>query len=190
MVNKARNRVRIIAGRLRGRMISFPDQTGLRPTGDRIRETLFSWLQPSLPGSHCLDMFAGSGVLGFEAISRGAADLLLLDKSPIVVRELQANCKLLGLSNVEVDCADATRVELLAGLDSNPFDVVFIDPPFADGLHLAAVQALCKGNMLAEGALVAIECDKQQAAVPVPDHWELWREKQTGNVRLRLYRVN
>ncbi len=171
-------------------MVSFPDHQGLRPTGDRMRETLFSWLQTSLPGSRCLDMFAGSGVLGFEAISRGAAEVLLVEKSAAVAKELKASCSLLEVQNARVECGDVTRMALTVGTDSRGFNIVFIDPPFDAGLHAVAVQVLAERGVLCKDALVSIESDRRMPPVSVPDNWVLWREKHTRNAGLQLYRVN
>jgi len=128
-------------------MLDFADADGLRPTGDRLRETLFSWLQPWLVGSHCLDMFAGSGVLGIEAISRGAASALLIEKSKAVHSDLVRGIAGLSLDNVVLRCADATQSAKLSY--QYPFDIVFIDPPFGAGLHNAAIQSVNRSGALA-----------------------------------------
>lgn len=123
------NRVRIIGGRWRGRKLCFPDSEGLRPTGDRIRETVFNWLMPVLPAARCLDLFAGSGALGFEALSRGAGSCLLLERNARAVRCLQEAKQLLSAEGATVIAADSLQwLSSAAGA----FDIVFIDPPFAD----------------------------------------------------------
>jgi 16S rRNA (guanine966-N2)-methyltransferase len=125
--------VRIIGGVWRSRMIPFPDLTGLRPTPDRVRETLFNWLGQDLTGKCCLDLFAGSGALGFEALSRGAASVTMVERSPRACRALQDNAALLGAWDLNVVCGDA--LEFLAGLPaSTRYDVVFLDPPFGAGI--------------------------------------------------------
>lgn len=196
LAKKSRNKVRIIAGSLRGRLVGFPDEPGLRPTGDRLRETLFSWLQSSLPESRCLDMFAGSGALGFEAVSRGARQVVMFEKSRKVYTELCNSIDLLGINGVKLDCVDATRVDVLAryrsdiaGDQNNGFNIVFIDPPFADLIHQKAVDCLIAANVLAENALVSLESGKRDSTVSVPGHWQLEKEKPAGEVCLRLYRV-
>jgi len=127
------NRVRIIGGVWRSRMIPFPDLPGLRPTPDRVRETLFNWLGQNLAGRHCLDLYAGSGALGFEALSRGAASVTMVERAPRVCRALQDNAVLLGARDLNVVCGDA--LEFLAGVPvSTRFDVVFLDPPFGAGI--------------------------------------------------------
>ena len=127
------NRVRIIGGVWRSQMIPFPDLPGLRPTPDRVRETLFNWLGQNLAGRHCLDLYAGSGALGFEALSRGAASVTMVERAPRVCRALQDNAVLLGARDLNVVCGDA--LEFLAGVPvSTRFDVVFLDPPFGAGI--------------------------------------------------------
>ncbi len=125
------NRVRIIAGRQRRRLLRFPDVPGLRPTPDRVRETLFNWLGQDLAGRRCLDAFAGSGALGLEAASRGAVRVLLLERDPRVLAALRGNARELGLGGVEVLGVDA--LAYLAGTGET-FDVIFLDPPFGAGL--------------------------------------------------------
>lgn len=189
LANKSRNKVRIISGRLRGRMVGFPDESGLRPTGDRLRETLFSWLQAHLSGSGCLDMFAGSGVLGFEAVSRGAGQVVLFEKSASVYAQLCRSVDQLGLDNVTVHRIDATSssdiVRASSGIDK--FNVVFIDPPFAQMLHETAIDALMQADVLAQDAMICLESGKRQGPVKVPEQWTLQREKIAGEVRLCLY---
>lgn len=196
LAKKSRNKVRIIAGSLRGRLIGFPDEPGLRPTGDRLRETLFSWLQPTLPGSRCLDMFAGSGALGFEALSRGASQVVMLEKSRKVHGELRNNIDLLGIDNIQLDCVDATSVDVITGFrpvngnsTSGGFNIVFIDPPFADQIHQKALDCLVAANVLADDALVTLESSKRDVSVNVPAYWHIEKEKFAGEVCLRLYRV-
>ncbi len=126
----ASNTLRIIGGDHRGRKLRFLDARGLRPTGDRIRETLFNWLQNDISGSHCLDMFAGSGALGFEAASRGAAQVHMIEYNPRVAAQLSDNCELLRIQDrVHVHKGSALS---WVGKNADVFDIVFIDPPFAD----------------------------------------------------------
>ena len=125
------NQLRIIGGSHRRRNISFPTSDGLRPTGDRIRETLFNWLEPEIAGTNCLDLFAGSGALGFESLSRGARAATLLETNKSVVMNLRNNTTKLGFTNVRIIRAEA-RQWLISEVASDPFDVVFVDPPFAD----------------------------------------------------------
>lgn len=182
--------VRIIGGRWRSRRLRFPAVDGLRPTGDRLRETLFNWLQPHLPGGHCLDLFAGSGALGFEAASRGAAAVVLVDAEPRVVQALRANCALLAAAAVTVVHGDA--LEWLARGPSaatpTPFDLVFLDPPFQAAVIASAAARLEAGGWLAPAAWVYIETAVEQAPATLPANWRLHREQCAGRVNCRLYR--
>ena len=178
--------MRIIAGQWRGRKLSFPDAQGLRPTSDRIRETLFNWLQPGLPGARCLDLFAGSGALGFEAASRGAAQVVMVEHVQAVVRALQENARQLSASSLQIARQDA--VDFLATV-SEPFDVVFLDPPFSDTtLLMQAIAALSVPGRLKEGARVYIETPSRDAEPAVPGGWRQEKYKKAGQVAYRLYR--
>lgn len=178
--------MRIIAGQWRGRKLSFPDARGLRPTSDRIRETLFNWLQPVLPGARCLDLFAGSGALGFEAASRGAAQVVMVESARDVVGALQENAKLLSASSVQICQQDAASY-LAAG--SGPFDVVFLDPPFSSpGLLVQSITGLSTPGWLAAGAWVYIETPSNVAEPALPVNWMPEKQKKAGQVAYRLYR--
>jgi 16S rRNA (guanine966-N2)-methyltransferase len=176
-------RLRIIAGRYGGRKLPVPDQPGLRPTGDRIRETLFNWLAPVIEGSRCLDAFAGTGALGFEAASRGAREVVMLERSDAVAPVLQANVRLLGAEEVRVERADALGWLSRPG---PPFDIVFLDPPFADGLLGPACQLLAANGWLAPGARVYLEAPVDQPLPALPEGWGILRDKQAGQVRYLL----
>lgn len=179
----ATNRVRIIGGIHRGRLVSFPDAAGLRPTADRVRETLFNWLQPLIPGSHCLDLFAGSGAIGFEAASRGAERVVMVERNPKVAARLEENARELGLANVEVSVSDA-----LVWLASckEAFDLVFLDPPFADRLLGPALQGLTQPGLLLEGARIYLETDAGESFPPLPPGLVPLREKVAGQIRYGL----
>ena len=175
--------VRLIGGRWRGTRLPVPDVAGLRPTSDRVRETLFNWLQPMLPGARVLDLFAGSGALGLEAVSRGASSAVLVEADPGLAGALQAAVARLDAGGqVQVQRADA-----LAYLDRDGpcFDLAFVDPPFAAGLW-PAVLARLPGRMAADGWLY-VESPASLAPVP-PVDWRLHREGQTRDVRYALYR--
>lgn len=178
------HRLRIIGGRWRSRTLSFPAVEGLRPTGDRIRETLFNWLAPILPGSRCLDLFAGSGILGLEALSRGADHCTLVELNPTAVQQLRESARQLGADNIEI--LQMTALVFLAQKPENPFDVVFLDPPFA-GDHWQTVMTKLAEGWLREGALIYVEAPPDAPLTP-PANWFLHREKQTGHVCYRLYR--
>lgn len=176
--------VRIIGGRWRGTRLPVPDSPGLRPSSDRVRETLFNWLQPALPGARVLDLFAGTGVLGLEAVSRGAASAHLLEAEPRLARALQAAVVRLGASGeVAVHHGDA-----LAWLHAQPpggYDVAFVDPPFAAGLWEPVLAAL--PAVLAADAWLYIESPSGHAPATSPE-WALHRENRTRDVRYALYR--
>jgi 16S rRNA (guanine966-N2)-methyltransferase len=179
----AAGQVRVIAGRWRGSKLPVAGRDGLRPTSDRVRETLFNWLAPVLHGARCLDLFAGSGALGFEAGSRGAARVLMVERDPQLAASLQATAARLVADAVEVRCADALRV--LQDEGSERFDIVFVDPPFAAGLWPAVLERLPR--RLADDAWIYLEAPL--AAPPaVPAGWQLHREGQTREVRYALYR--
>ncbi|MES9992104.1 MAG: 16S rRNA (guanine(966)-N(2))-methyltransferase RsmD [Candidatus Thiodiazotropha sp.] len=174
--------VRIIGGIHRGRRLNFPELPGLRPTGDRIRETLFNWLQPYIEGSRCLDLFAGSGALGLEAASRGAAHVVMLDSALAVVRQLAENKRQLGLDQVQVVRADALQ---WLEHDASPFDIVFLDPPFVDNLLQPLCQRLSMG-WLADGAHVYLEDAVQRNMPTLPEGWEMQKQKTAGQVHYGL----
>ena len=181
---RAGNRVRLIGGAHRGRRLEFPDAVGLRPTGDRIRETLFNWLQGVIPGARCLDLFAGSGALGFEAASRGAAEVVLVESAPAVARALRENALALGLGDVaRVVEADALR--WLAVAEARSFDVVFLDPPFAAALLGPALEALGRRPWLSPGARIYLE-RSEDGEWPLPAGWVLLRDRRAGNVAYAL----
>jgi 16S rRNA (guanine966-N2)-methyltransferase len=174
--------VRIIGGTHRGRRLAFADLPGLRPTGDRIRETLFNWLQPYIAGARCLDLFAGSGALGLEAASRGAAEVVMLDTAMAVVRQLTENKRQLGLDQVSVIRADALQ---WLEQDPTPFDIVFLDPPFVDNLLQPLCQRLSMG-WLADGALIYLEDALSRDMPTLPHGWEMRKQKSTGQVHYGL----
>ncbi|MGK2914004.1 MAG: 16S rRNA (guanine(966)-N(2))-methyltransferase RsmD [Porticoccaceae bacterium] len=181
--------VRIIGGRWRSRRLSFPAAPGLRPTGDRMRETLFNWLSPKLPGARCLDLFAGSGALGIEAASRGAAAVVLVERDSAVAAALKQNCALLAATEIEIVHAEALAWLETRGEAYPPFDIVFLDPPFAANLVALASQRLVADHCLAPGALIYVE----RAIDSVGDHlygnWRLLRTQPAGRVVCQLYQV-
>jgi len=178
------NRLRIIGGRWRGRKLSFPDALGLRPTGDRLRETLFNWLQVHLPERRCLDLFAGSGALGFEAASRAADEVVMVEANPQVARSLAANIELLKADQIRLVSGKAQRY---LQQTPEPFDLVFLDPPFEDDV-LSEVFSLLEQGWLAEGALIYLEQPLRTELV-FPDHWQILKEKQVGQVQVWLLSV-
>jgi len=179
-------KIRIIAGRLRGSKLEVLDRPGLRPTPDRVRETLFNWLAPRIEGARCLDLFAGSGALGLEAISRGAASAVLIERDPALAASLRATIARLGATGAEVRCTDA--LVFLAG-PSTRFDLVFVDPPFDADLWSRVCARLVEGAWLAPGALVHVEWPANRELAMPPD-FRRHREGRAGAVRHALYVVD
>lgn len=181
---KTANKVRIIGGKWRGRNISFPDVPGLRPTGDRMRETLFNWLAPVIPGARCLDLFAGSGALGFEALSRGAASCVFVEQHATVAAQLRETARVLDAATAEIVCMDMRQ---WLATQSAPFDVVFLDPPFAEPSYQAAVvlPALMVSGRIAPNAWCYVE---QPVGVMAPalSSWRMHRELVAGAARCML----
>jgi len=176
--------VRIIAEHLRGSKLPVPDRPGLRPTSDRVRETLFNWLQPRLPGARVLDLFAGTGALGFEAASRGAGEVLPVERDPDLARSLREQATRLKVDRLRVVAEDA--VAWLGRTPDQAFDLVFLDPPFAAALWEPAAAALAP--WLAPGALIYVECPRN-VAPSLPASWQLQREGETRDVRYALHRA-
>lgn len=181
----ATNQLRIIGGLWRGRKLIFPDVDGLRPTGDRIRETLFNWLAPELQGSRCLDLFAGSGALGIEALSRGAEVSLLVERDSKAAAQLRSNLELLKANGGRVLNADVMEI-LRKGNTEAPYHIIFIDPPFQLKLWQSVIEALEGGNWLAENATIYIESGRDDHYAP-PINWQLHRDKHAGAVSYRLF---
>jgi len=180
--------LRIIAGVWRGRKIPFIPVEGLRPTPDRVRETLFNWLQTSIPGANCLDLCCGSGALGFEALSRGAAAVTFVDQSSIVVQQIKQNLQLLKAQNGAVLHQDALQwLESRLKDQEARYDLVFLDPPFRKGLIKPMLQLLETKNLLNTGALVYVEAESEWIPDIATTPWQLYREKVAGQVAYRLY---
>jgi len=175
--------VRIIAGRWRNSRLQVPDLDGLRPTAERVRETVFNWLQPRLSGARCLDLFAGTGALGLEAASRGAAEVLLIEHNPLLAQRLRATVERLQATQVRVIGADANAWLAHA---SGAFDLVFVDPPFARNLWNQTLASLAP--VLAGDARVYVEAGLA-ATITIPAGWSELREGRTREVRYALYAV-
>jgi 16S rRNA (guanine966-N2)-methyltransferase len=181
------NQVRIIGGRHRGRRLHFTPGRGLRPTADRVRETLFNWLRADLAGARCLDLFAGSGALGLEALSRGAAALTLVERNRWVAQRLRDNVALLHEQALaEVIQADALR--LLSAPPAQPYDIVFIDPPFAEDLLPAVSTRLEQCAWLSPEAMIYLEQDTHRPWPTLPVNWAIQREGRAGGSAQRLLR--
>ena len=209
--NTGRQRVRIVAGQWRGRLIDFPDRPGLRPTTDRSRETLFNWLQPTIRGAVCLDLFAGSGVLGFEAASRGAAQVHLFENDAVTAENLELQKTRLSPSVNQQQPSDAAdsclasaisvhNADVMQILNEGPgqgrpaADIVFVDPPFAAALQTTVLLALQSGEWLKKGACVYLEAPGANLADLLPavlpdgesEHWQILRQKRSGGVTYGL----
>ncbi|GAB4352684.1 MAG: 16S rRNA (guanine(966)-N(2))-methyltransferase [Immundisolibacter sp.] len=182
-MRRHRNEVRIIAGRWRGRRLRFPAEAGIRPTPDRVRETLFNWLQGVIVGARCLDLFAGSGALGIEALSRGADSAVLVERNPRVAAYLRDTLAQLQTGAGEVQQVEAAAFLRRAG---RRFDVVFLDPPFAEDALAPLLQELVRGGQLAAGARVYIEHAARGGPPPLPPGFELHRSKRAGEVGYHL----
>jgi 16S rRNA (guanine966-N2)-methyltransferase len=173
------NSVRIIGGQWRGRRIRFPSAAELRPTPDRVRETLFNWLQGVIGDARCLDLFAGSGALGLEALSRGAREVVFVEREPRVAAALKETIASLGDGRSRVVTADAFRY--LEGA-ARAFDVVFLDPPFAQGRLPELCKLLEHGGWLAPRAYIYLEAAARDGIPPLPQPWQTARETRAGEV--------
>lgn len=180
------NQVRIIAGKWRGRKIYFPTLPGLRPTPDRIKETLFNWLAPTIRGARCLDLFCGSGALGIEALSRGAEEVVFVDQDPIVVKQLSEFLQNLGAQRANVHQQTAQR---FLSQPAQSFDVVFLDPPFQQGLINPILEILIQHDWLNKQGLIYIEMEDRHENLEIPEPWHLYRHKKSGNVAYGLCRI-
>lgn len=182
----SKNDVRIIGGRLRGRRLAFNERAQeVRPSSDRLRETLFNWLQFKLHGAHVLDAFAGSGVIGAEAVSRGAEHATFIELNPKQSQQLKRALPPLLEQQHEVVTGDA--LAWLANTPHTQFHVVFIDPPYHLGLQEKACEALVSQPWLADNALIYVESDSKAAAPKVPAEWRLEKEKVMGQIRAQLF---
>ena len=198
--------LRIIGGIWRGRRLRFPPTPEIRPTPDRVRETLFNWVAARVPGARCLDLFAGSGALGLEALSRGAAHVTFVERDPAAAREIRARLAEWGARAATVEHADARA--FLQQQPAASFDIVFLDPPFASRLLAEAAARLEQGGWLADGALIYVESPADAgastpapatrtaataarapvgAAPPVPAGWTPLKAKRAGEVGYHLY---
>lgn len=183
---KARSsQLRIIAGEWRSRRFSFTEQPGLRPTPDRVRETLFNWLSAHIEGARCLDLFAGSGALTLEALSRGARHVLACDLSREVVHSLRGHLQTLNCDRAEIRQQDA--LSLLASPPESPFELAFIDPPFHQDLLLPTCRALEDNGWLTPDALIYTESETPPERLPHPANWQLHRQKKAGQVWYSLW---
>ena len=174
-------KLRIIGGKWRGRRLAVADHRRLRPTPDRVRETLFNWLQPVIAGACCLDLFSGSGVLGFEALSRGARRVVMVESSPRLVRLLLEQARALQAHGATIVCAGA--LEWLQD-NNDSFDIIFLDPPFGEGWLDKIMAALVQGGCLRRGSLVYMESERGVGKSGA-DFKEI-KQSRAGQVQYRL----
>ncbi len=184
------NSIRIIAGQWRGRKLEVLDAKGLRPTTDRVRETLFNWLMHDIPSARCLDLFAGTGILGFESLSRGAAFVQFVELNREAARTISSALSTFTVDAERAQIANTNAEQFLQTMPPLPFDVVFLDPPFADDTLPMVLQRLEQPGFLSESALVYIEQAAGNTDVTVPEAWHLHREGKAGQARYRLYSLN
>ena len=184
--------VRIIGGEWRGRRLPVVDLPGLRPSGDRARETLFNWLQPYIGGARCVDLFAGTGVLGLEAFSRGAAEVTLVENTPLAVQALRAALVKLEVPGAKagVHLAETDALKWLQTRESLTLDIVFIDPPFSSRLETQAMTLLVDRNLVSEGGLVYIETSRNTPPFHPGLGWEILKDQSIGEVRMLLLKRN
>jgi 16S rRNA (guanine966-N2)-methyltransferase len=179
--------LRIIGGSWRGRKLRFPPSPEIRPTPDRVRETLFNWLGPYMSGARCLDLFAGSGALGLESLSRGAAQVTFVERDAAAARELKARLTEWGATGARVEQSEALRFLGMARVpESGPFNIVFLDPPFDSDLLAQTADLLEKGSLLAPGALIYVECAARKDLPSFPPNWSATKAKQAGEVGYHL----
>jgi 16S rRNA (guanine966-N2)-methyltransferase len=176
--------LRIIGGSWRGRRLRFPAAALIRPTPDRVRETLFNWLGARVIDARCLDLFAGSGALGLEALSRGAAHVTFVERDAQAVRELRARLVEWGARDARVERGDA--LAFLTG-KARPFDIAFLDPPFTAGLLGEAAALLEENGWLSDAAFIYVECSARAGVPPLPERWLPLRAKRAGEVGYHLY---
>jgi 16S rRNA (guanine966-N2)-methyltransferase len=180
--------LRIIGGQWRGRKLTFTAAEGLRPTPDRVRETLFNWLSPVINGARCLDLFAGSGVLGLEALSRGALCCDFVDTSTAALRQIEHHLQTLQ-ADTAGRCHPMPALTFLQGAQG-PYDIVFIDPPFSRGLAVPVCALLDSSGLVAANGLIYVETAAGDPAPTVPAQWRLHRDKVAGTVAYRLFENN
>lgn len=176
--------LRIIGGQWRGRKLAFPDEPGLRPTGDRLRETLFNWLAADIIDARCADICAGSGALGLEALSRGATSCTFVDTSRRAINQIRAHLKTLDAESRSA-CQLGTAEGYIADLAPGSLDILFLDPPFDAGLHEPIIKLIQVSGIVTAGGLVYLECARRQT-LALPENWEVRREKTAGEVRCQL----
>ena len=181
-------RLRIVAGNWRSRLLEIADVPGLRPTSARIRETVFNWLAPRIDGARCLDLFAGTGALGLEALSRGATACDFVEKSSKAAKTLRRNIASLEAKSATV--FEGSAEKFLEQPGATKYEIVFLDPPFAAAMLADLCRLLEASEVLAEGARIYVEEDRNQPMFDMPDGWQVLKSKESGNVRYSLLEAN
>ena len=185
---------RVIGGTWRSRRLTFPVIEGLRPTTGRVKETVFNWLVAYLPDAKVLDLFAGSGALGIEALSRGVKSVTFIEKDKQAAIAIFENYKLLSnTENIEKYVVNIDALAWLSSFDKVPlnekFDVVFVDPPFRKGIVNDCLGLLEQNNVVRKGSIVYLEREKEANDIVIPTSWHLLKEKEAGQVSYQLYEV-
>ena len=181
-------RLRIVAGNWRSRLLEIADVPGLRPTSARIRETVFNWLAPRIDGARCLDLFAGTGALGLEALSRGATACDFVEKSSKAAKTLRRNIASLEAKSATV--FEGSAEKFLEQPGATKYEIVFLDPPFAAAMLADLCRLLEASEVLAGGARIYVEEDRNQPMFDMPDGWQVLKSKESGNVRYSLLEAN
>lgn len=178
--------VRIISGCFRGRKLPVLDAQGLRPTTDKNKEMLFSWLMAYTSNAKCLDAFAGSGGLGFEALSRYAKSCTFIELDKTVAKNVAANIQLLGLSALQAKIIQGNTLDTLNNL-SESYQLIFLDPPFNQNLLPQTIESIDAKKLLAEEGVIYIECEAQGIPYIVPENWQMLKEKRSTQILARVY---
>lgn len=190
-MSKGSNQLRIIGGEWGGRKLRFPDAPNLRPTPDRVRETVFNWLAPIIHGARCLDLFAGSGALGLEALSRGAAFTTFVDNHKKVIQALHSHLDLLKATDraevLNFDGVNFLSHDNFINTEARVYDVVFLDPPYHLDLMEKVVPLLEENKCLADNAMLYLEIEKRQSLPKLPVNWKMLKEKTAGEVSYFLF---
>lgn len=184
--SKPNGTVRIISGRFRGRKLPVLDVQGLRPTTDKNKEMLFSWLMAYITDAHCLDVFAGSGGLGFEALSRNAKSCTFMELDKKVAKNLAENIQLLGLPAQQAIIIQGNSLTTLNNLD-NQYELIFLDPPFNQNLLPLTIERIVEKSLLAIDGVIYIECEGLGTPYSVPENWQLIKEKYSAQILARVY---
>lgn len=183
MNSRVSNRsLRIIGGKYRGRKVTFPDVASIRPTPNRVRETLFNWLSPHLAGARCFEPFAGSGILSMEALSRGAARVLIIDQSKQVIEHIRTQMANFVSDETDYALHLGDALAWMRSANTELFDIVFLDPPFTEKLLNTTCHLLIEQHLLAESAWIYIESDTAISEESLPTHWVVHRKKKAGSV--------